>query len=77
MDNSNNCMHIDSTLEELEEGSLICTQYCRVLEINIPYQNLKDLQISASPPDKVFTLIYESSHQINIPNSTMDGINDQ
>ena len=77
MDKSNNCMHIDSILEDFKEGCLICTQCCRVLEMNIPFQNLEDLQIPASAPDKVFTFIYDSCHRMNIPNSVIDGINDQ
>ena len=78
MDIRNHCLHINTLIEDVHEGTLVCFQCCRVIEMNLEYHNFKEDNHSSNfCSDGATGFIDESCHRMNLPTSVIEGINHQ
>ena len=76
MDISNHCTHLE-TVEDHREGTLICTQCCRVIESNLTFHLSESLQKEKDYTDPSFRFIYDSCNHMHVPFSVVYGIHMQ
>ena len=77
MDIENYCTHLNNLVEDTREGTLVCRECCRVVELNLSYQVPKISQNREECSGKVYSFISDVCHRMHLPMSVINGINHQ
>ena len=75
MDFSNHCLHIGTTIEDTREGTTVCTQCSRVLELNMSFPDPKLWQKKdEESSSNVYNFVYDSCHRMHLPLAVVERI---